>query len=81
MSKPDTETGSAGASLRDVSVDPGLGPGLGPCLDPGLDPGLALGVVIRSAALMKGHREVTILHAGERYRLRITANDKLILTK
>jgi hemin uptake protein HemP len=26
-------------------------------------------------------REVIILHAGERYRLRITANDKLILTK
>ncbi|KAB1079808.1 hemin uptake protein HemP [Methylobacterium soli] len=73
MSKPDAETGSAGASLRDVSVDPGLDP----CLDPGPD----FGVVIRTAALMKGHREVTILHAGERYRLRITANDKLILTK
>jgi hemin uptake protein HemP len=24
---------------------------------------------------------VIILHAGERYRLRVTANDKLILTK
>ncbi|WP_407518809.1 hemin uptake protein HemP [Methylobacterium oryzisoli] len=30
---------------------------------------------------MSGRREVIILHAGERYRLRITANDKLILTK
>ena len=26
-------------------------------------------------------REVIIIHAGERYRLRVTANDKLILTK
>jgi hemin uptake protein HemP len=31
--------------------------------------------------LIGGGREVIILHAGERYRLRITANDKLILTK
>jgi hemin uptake protein HemP len=28
-----------------------------------------------------GGREAVILHQGERYRLRITANDKLILTK
>jgi hemin uptake protein HemP len=26
-------------------------------------------------------KEAILLHAGERYRLRITANDKLILTK
>ncbi|MCO5076312.1 MULTISPECIES: hemin uptake protein HemP [Chelatococcus] len=26
-------------------------------------------------------RELVIVHNGERYRLRITANDKLILTK
>jgi hemin uptake protein HemP len=31
--------------------------------------------------LLGGGKEVIILHAGERYRLRITANDKLILTK
>ena len=31
--------------------------------------------------LLGGGREVIILHAGERYRLRVTANDKLILTK
>ena len=31
--------------------------------------------------LIGGGREVIILHAGERYRLRVTANDKLILTK
>ena len=36
---------------------------------------------VLSTVLMNGRREVVILHAGERYRLRITANDKLILTK
>jgi hemin uptake protein HemP len=30
---------------------------------------------------MRGTRELTIVHAGEEYRLRITRNDKLILTK
>ncbi len=32
-------------------------------------------------AIVGGGREAVILHEGERYRLRITANDKLILTK
>ncbi|WP_279605726.1 hemin uptake protein HemP [Methylobacterium sp. J-048] len=36
---------------------------------------------IRSANLLQGRREIVIRHAGQRYRLRITANDKLILTK
>jgi hemin uptake protein HemP len=31
--------------------------------------------------LLGNAKEVTLLHGGERYRLRITANDKLILTK
>jgi hemin uptake protein HemP len=31
--------------------------------------------------LIGSGREVIIVHAGERYRLRVTANDKLILTK
>jgi hemin uptake protein HemP len=31
--------------------------------------------------LLGSGREVIIIHAGERYRLRVTANDKLILTK
>jgi hemin uptake protein HemP len=31
--------------------------------------------------LLGGGKEVIILHAGKRYRLRVTANDKLILTK
>jgi hemin uptake protein HemP len=34
-----------------------------------------------SDALFNGKREVTILHNGVSYRLRITAADKLILTK
>lgn len=37
--------------------------------------------VVSSDALMGRRREIVILHAGLRYRLRITANDKLILTK
>lgn len=36
---------------------------------------------IASAALFAGQREVHILHQGEQYRLRITRQDKLILTK
>ena len=36
---------------------------------------------IVSANLLQGRREIVIRHAGQRYRLRITANDKLILTK
>lgn len=31
--------------------------------------------------LLGDAKEVILLHGGERYRLRITANDKLILTK
>ena len=37
--------------------------------------------VIDIRDLLAGGREATIIHAGERYRLRITAKDKLILTK
>lgn len=33
------------------------------------------------ADLIGAEREVVLLHRGERYRLRITANGKLILTK
>lgn len=32
-------------------------------------------------ALLGGGREIVLLHLGERYRLRITARDRLILTK
>lgn len=31
--------------------------------------------------LLGKRREATIVHAGERYRLRVTSNNKLILTK
>ena len=33
------------------------------------------------ATLMDGRREVIIQHRGEDYRLRLTSNDKLLLTK
>lgn len=36
---------------------------------------------IQSTSLLQGNRELLIAHAGEEYRLRLTRNDKLILTK
>lgn len=36
---------------------------------------------ITSKQLLKDRQEIVILHAGEQYRLRITSNNKLILTK
>ena len=36
---------------------------------------------LQAAALLAGSREVIIEHAGEEYRLRLTKNGKLILTK
>ena len=36
---------------------------------------------VEAAHLLQGRRAMTILHAGERYRLRLTASNKLILTK
>jgi hemin uptake protein HemP len=36
---------------------------------------------IPSTELLRGARELLILHQGETYRLRLTSNDKLILTK
>jgi len=35
---------------------------------------------IASAALLGSHRELVIVHNGREYRLRLTQNDKLILT-
>ncbi len=37
--------------------------------------------IVDSVALMSGHRELIIRHGAALYRLRITASDKLILTK
>ena len=36
---------------------------------------------IASEALLDGSRELVILHGTERYRLRLTSTNKLILTK
>ena len=36
---------------------------------------------IDSARLFRGARELVITHNGERYSLRVTRNEKLILTK
>ena len=36
---------------------------------------------IDSSRLLAGSRELVIDHAGQEYRLRLTRNDKLILTK
>ena len=36
---------------------------------------------IDSGRLLAGARELVIDHAGQQYRLRLTRNDKLILTK
>ncbi|MCG6117150.1 MAG: hemin uptake protein HemP [Aquimonas sp.] len=36
---------------------------------------------IDSQTLLQGGRELRIEHAGQEYRLRLTQNDKLILTK
>lgn len=36
---------------------------------------------LTSEALMAGSREVILEHRGEQYRLRVTSNGKLILTK
>lgn len=36
---------------------------------------------VSSQALLKGERELVIQHKGSEYHLRLTRNDKLILTK
>jgi hemin uptake protein HemP len=38
-------------------------------------------LVVDSIALMAGRRELIIRHGNETYRLRVTASNKLILTK
>ncbi|MBV5341125.1 MAG: hemin uptake protein HemP [Deltaproteobacteria bacterium] len=38
-------------------------------------------LTITSAELFGDQREIIILHAGEEYRLRVTSNNKLIMTK
>jgi len=38
-------------------------------------------LVVDSSALLKGQRELIVRHADSRYRLRLTASNKLIMTK
>ena len=38
-------------------------------------------LTVESVTLMKGRRELLIRHGAETYRLRVTASNKLILTK
>lgn len=46
-----------------------------------VDPGSGSIPTVEVASIMGSGREAVIVHRGERYRLRVTANDKLILTK
>lgn len=39
------------------------------------------GTIIASDVLLQGRRAVVIVHDGATYRLRVTSNNKLILTK
>ncbi len=36
---------------------------------------------VTSRELLKGDREIAVLHAGQEYRLQVTKNGRLILTK
>lgn len=66
------QTGAGGQARPSASM---IAPGRPPSGPPRPD------AVLRSEELFRTTREVTILHAGAAYRLRLTANDKLILTK
>jgi hemin uptake protein HemP len=45
------------------------------------DPAAVPATSLRSEDLLGGQREILIIHAQEVYRLRVTRNGKLILTK
>lgn len=47
-------------------------------VDAAADPAV---IVVRSEALLAGRKELIIRHGEECYRLRLTGNNKLILTK
>ncbi|WP_428670368.1 hemin uptake protein HemP [Reyranella sp.] len=38
-------------------------------------------LIVDSSTLLKGQRELIVRHADSRYRLRLTASNKLIMTK
>jgi hemin uptake protein HemP len=48
---------------------------------PNPEPGTAPQKTISSTELLAGAQEITIAHNGTHYRLRLTKQDKLILTK
>jgi hemin uptake protein HemP len=66
--KPNRDASASGKSLQNDSVKATI---------------IALSKLseISSTALLGERKELSILHNGERYTLRITANQKLILTK
>jgi len=69
-----------------TSVDPTLEPSGGcrpqACPPEACSPAATTGIgVIESADLFKGATEVRVRHRGDEYRLRITRQGKLILTK
>ncbi|MCJ2081798.1 hemin uptake protein HemP [Methylobacterium sp. J-090] len=68
----DVSDSGRGDHLRDRPSGP---------LSAGFDPSATPEAGIPSGVLLQGRREIVILHAGAHYRLRVTANDKLILTK
>ena len=50
-------------------------------VEPGLRDDVPAGRIIKSSRLFGQSRTLIIEHAGERYRLQITKNERLILTK
>lgn len=52
-----------------------------PVPPPPAPPTAARPIILRSEELFAGGQEVWIEHAGDMYRLRITASGKLLLTK
>ena len=70
MSKTDHPVGSTSSTFGVISDARTLG-----AVSDGAEP------QIEAAVLLQGRRAMPILHAGERYRLRLTASNKLILTK
>jgi len=63
------------------SLNPPAPPGSGSGHAEGAGPTRAANHRIDSQRLLAGGRELVIDHAGQEYRLRLTRNDKLILTK
>ena len=68
MAKSDNDSKGSGCLL----LPPASGSG---SIDAGKIPHIEIG------AILGENREAVILHNGEAYRLRVTANNKLILTK